>query len=82
MSLEEVIYEGLEKTGEQLVSVIASELAFREKPFVVSVKGRMPQWELVGLDGIQNLLAVQWKLFNIGRMAPATHQQALRKLRD
>ena len=43
MTLEEVIYGGLEKTGEQLVSVIASELAFQERPFVVSVKERMPQ---------------------------------------
>ena len=38
--------------------VIASELAFQERPFVVSVKERMPQWELIGLDEIQNLLAL------------------------
>jgi len=42
----------------------------------------MPQWDLIGLEGVQNLPAVQWKLLNIGRMAPAKHQQALRKLRD
>ena len=48
----------------------------------VSVKEGMPQWDLIGLEGVQNLPAVQWKLLNIGRMAPAKHSKALRKLRD
>jgi hypothetical protein len=82
MTSEEVTCDGLEKTREQLVSVIARELTIQERQFVVSVKERMPQWELIGLEGVQNLPAVQWKLLNIGRMAPAKHQQALRKLRD
>jgi hypothetical protein len=82
MTLEEMICEGLEKTREQLVSVIASELAFQGRPFVVLVKERMPHWELIGLEGVQNPPAVQWKLLNTGRMAPAKHPQALRKSRD
>ena len=66
MTLEEVTCEDLEKTREQLVSVIARELTIQERQFVVSVKERMPQWELIGLEGVQNLPAVQWKLLNIG----------------
>ena len=82
MTSEEVTCEDLEKTREQLVSMIARELTIQERQFIVSVKERMPQWDLIGLEGVQNLPAVQWKLLNIGRMAPAKHQQALRKLRD
>lgn len=82
MILEEVTCEDLEKTREQLVSMIARELTIRERQFIVSVKEGMPQWDMIGLEGVQNLPAVQWKLLNIGRMAPAKHQQALRKLRD
>ena len=82
MTLEEVTCEDLEKTREQLVSMIASELTIQERQFIVSVKEGMPQWGLIGLEGVQNLPAVQWKLLNIGRMAPAKHQQAVRKLRD
>jgi len=82
MTLEEVTCEELEKTREQLVSVIARELTIQERQFIVSVKEGMPQWDLIGFEGVQNLPAVQWKLLNIGRMAPAKHQQALRKLRD
>jgi hypothetical protein len=52
MTLEEVTCEDLEKTREQLVSVIARELTIRERQFVVSVKERMPQWGLIGLEGV------------------------------
>ena len=82
MAFEEVTCEGLEETRETLVSRITSDLTLQERQFIVSVKEGMPQWDLIGLEGVQNLPAVQWKLLNIGRMAPAKHQKALRKLRD
>jgi len=30
----------------------------------------------------ENLLAVKWKLFNIGKMDPLKHKKAVHKLRD
>jgi hypothetical protein len=48
--LEEVTGEDIEKTREQLVSVIARELTIQERQFVVSAKERMLQWELAGVD--------------------------------
>jgi hypothetical protein len=36
---------------------------------------------LLGVPGIENLPAVQWKLLNIGRMTHGKHREALRKLR-
>ena len=82
MTLEEVTCEELEETIKALVARIASDLTLQERQFIVSVKEGRPQWDLIGLDGVQNLPAVQWKLLNIGRMAPAKHQQAIRKLKD
>jgi predicted nucleotidyltransferase component of viral defense system len=82
MTLEEVICEDLEKTREQLVSMIARELTVKEKQFIVSVKEGIPRWDLLGIEGVENLPAVKWKLVNIGRMAPAKHKMAVRKLRD
>ena len=82
MALEEVTCEELERTREQMVSMIAKDLTIQERQFIVSIKEGMPQWDLIGVEGVQNLPAVQWKLLNIGRMAPSKHQQALRKLRD
>jgi len=79
---EEVTCEELVETRKDLVARIASDLTLSERKFIISVKEGNPQWDLIGLEGIQSLPAVQWKLLNIGRMAPAKHQQAVRKLRD
>ncbi len=82
MTLEGVTCEDLEKTREELVSMIARELTIQEKQFIVSVKEGMPQWDLIGIEGVDNLPAVKWKLLNIGRMNPSKHKKAVRKLRD
>lgn len=82
MTLEEVTCEELEKTREELISRIAKELTVQEKQFIVSVKEGRPQWELIGLEGVEDLPAVKWKLVNIGRMNPSKHEKAIRKLRD
>lgn len=77
-----VTCEELEETRKTLIAKIAHDLTLPERQFLLSVKEGTPQWDLLGLEGIQNLPAVQWKLLNIGRMAPAKHRQAVRKLRD
>ena len=82
MTLEAVTCEDLEKTREELVSMIAGELTIDEKQFIVSIKEGMPRWELIGIEGVENLPAVKWKLLNIGRMNPSKHKMAVRKLRD
>jgi len=82
MILEGITCEDLEKTREELVSMIARELTIQEKQFIVSVKEGMPQWDLIGIEGVHNLPAVKWKLLNIGRMNPSKHKKAVRKLRD
>jgi len=82
MAVEDVTCEDLEETRKTLVARIASDLTLPERQFILSVKEGNPLWDLIGLEGVQNLPAVQWKLLNISRMAPAKHQQAVRKLRD
>ncbi len=82
MTLEEVACEDMEKIRGKLVSMIARELTIQEKRFIVSVKEGMPQWDLIGIEGVENLPAVKWKLLNIRRMNPSKHNKAVRKLRD
>lgn len=82
MTFDEVTCDDLEKTRERLVSMISGELTVKEKKFIVSVKEGKPRWELLGIEGIENLPAVQWKLLNINRMNPAKHKKAIQKLRD
>lgn len=47
-----------------------------------TVKEGKPDWALLGVEGVERLPAVQWKLRNIGRMAQAKHQEQLGKLRE
>ena len=82
MTLEQVSCEDLEKTREKLVSMIAADLSVEEKQFIVSVKGGMPRWDLIGIEGVENLPAIKWKLLNISRMNPSKHKKAVHKLRD
>jgi len=81
MVLEPVTPEELKSIGEQLVSRLRKEMTQEERQFVVSVKEGNPQWNLLGVPGIENLPAVQWKLLNVGRMTRGKHWEALRKLR-
>ena len=49
---------------------------------MISVKEGIPRWDLLGLEGVENLPAVKWKLLNIRKMEPSKHRDAARKLRD
>ncbi|HDQ03589.1 MAG TPA: hypothetical protein ENN23_03330 [Deltaproteobacteria bacterium] len=62
--------------------MITGDLTVEEKQFIVSVKEGVPRWDLIGIEGVENLPAVKWKLLNIGRMSPSKHKKAVRKLRD
>jgi hypothetical protein len=70
----------LEEAREILVRKIHKGLTDKEKKFIVSVKKSKPEWELLGLRGIDLLPAVQWKLLNISRMGKVKQNAALKKL--
>lgn len=82
MTFENVTYENLIKTREQLVTAIKTGLTLDERQFIVSVKKGNPRWELLGIEGIKNLPAVKWKLLNIKEMDPSKHKKAVHKLMD
>ena len=82
MTLEGVTCEDLEKIREKLITMIAEELTVQEKQFIVSVKEGTPQWDQLGIEGVQNLPAIKWKLMNIEKMNPVKHKKAVHKLRD
>lgn len=82
MIAEEIAFEVLETTRDELVAIIQEELAPDERRFIVSIKQGQPLWDLLEIEGIKDLPAVKWKLLNISRMEPIKHQKAVHKLRD
>ena len=42
-----------------------NDLTPQEKEFILSVKEGTPIWKILGIEGIERLPAIQWKLRNI-----------------
>jgi hypothetical protein len=81
MTWESVSLNKLLATREEMIGLIKSGITVEERRFLLSVKEGDPQWDLLGIDGIADLPAVQWKLVNIRNMNRASHQQAVNKLK-
>ena len=82
MTLVKVSPEELEEARARLVKALRESMTDKERRFILSVKKGDPDWELIELEGIDRLPAVQWKLLNIAKMGKAKHRQALRKLEE
>jgi predicted nucleotidyltransferase component of viral defense system len=76
-----VKYEDLIDARETLVSKIRLGLTSPERQFLLSLKEGKPEWNLLGLVGIEKLPAIQWKLANIQKMKSRKHAEMLAKLR-
>ena len=74
-------FDRLISAREELVAAIHHGLTDADREFLVSVKNRRPRWNLLGLPGIADLPAVQWKLLNLGRMSASRHAAAVARLR-
>lgn len=79
---EDVSYEELVNVRSILVNHINKILTRDEKDFLISFKSGDPDWNLLGLDGITNLPAVQWKLFNIQKMKNDKRKALVSRLSD
>ena len=80
MTLAKVSPEELEEARARLVEAIRKDMTDKERRFIVSVKKAAPEWELIEVEGVDRLPAVQWKLLNIRKMDKAKHRQALKRL--
>jgi predicted nucleotidyltransferase component of viral defense system len=81
MAREAVTYEALVDARERMIATLADSITAEERQFLMSFKEGKPDWQLLGLNGVDRLPAVRWKLLNIGRMKPPAHAEALKKLK-
>ncbi|MBS0970747.1 nucleotidyl transferase AbiEii/AbiGii toxin family protein [Nissabacter archeti] len=70
----------LQAVREQLVAQIHAEMTSDERAFLLSFKRRQPDWALLGLDHIDQLPAVRWKLHNLSKMPADKHADAVKQL--
>lgn len=72
----------LSLTLNDLVRKLKKDLTFGERKFLISVKEMKPEWDLLGLDHIEKLPAVQWKLINLKKMEESKRKEAVDKLKS
>lgn len=82
MTIETVTLDELISVRSELIKAIKQSLTIDERKFILSVKNKNPQWELIGIDHVKALPAVKWKLKNINKMDIKKHSKAVKKLRD
>ncbi len=80
MTEEPVALNELVEIQRRLPSELVSQLDRDERAFLLSMKRGEPEWGRLGIDHLEQLPALQWKLRNIRRMNPAKHQEMLERL--
>jgi len=82
MTTEAVTLRELEETRERLFTELPAALDASECKFLLSMKKGEPDWEILGLPGIQNLPSLQWKLRNIEKLSanPGKHKDLVEVL--
>ena len=80
MTIDDCNLEDLINARKKLVTQLNKDLTNAEKKFLLSFKSCKPDWNLLGLNNIQDLPAVKWKLMNLGKMNKEKHATALSKL--
>lgn len=81
MTVDPVSYEDLINARATLVETLTRELTHGEREFLISLKAGKPKWHSIGIKGIEELPAVQWKLMNIKRIGAKKQKELLEKLR-
>lgn len=81
MTLHPVTIEELLAAKDVLLRTLRQQLTKDERMFILSFKEGQPDWKLIGLEGIEHLPAVQWKLMNIRRMSKEKHRASFEKLK-
>ena len=89
MTEEPVALADLEATREALIVNLRASFTSDDKRFLLSLKGGEPDWNLLGIPGVENLPAVRWKLLNLAKLEASrrvallnTLEQVLRDFGD
>lgn len=80
MTEEDVSVDSLIDIQRELPRMLVSALDDDERAFLLTLKRGDPEWERLGIDHVEELPALQWKLLNIRRMEKSKQQEALTRL--
>ena len=71
MTAEPVELKALLSARERMIAELQAELDANERKFVLSLARNEPDWALLGIEHLEQLPGVRWKLANLDRLAKA-----------
>jgi predicted nucleotidyltransferase component of viral defense system len=77
----EVTCDELIEVRNSLPDALLKSLTDDERRFLLSIKKGEPEWHLIGLEGIDRLPAIRWKVQNVQKMSREKHVTELQKLK-
>lgn len=80
MTTEPVSLDALVEVQHALAGQVREALDENEKAFLLSVKRGEPDWDCVGIEHLQDLPALRWKVMNVRKMGGEKRAEALAKL--
>ncbi|NCN40848.1 nucleotidyl transferase AbiEii/AbiGii toxin family protein [bacterium] len=81
MAEREVSLSELKAARELYINKLKNDLTDKERRFLLRLKLGTPDWDLLGIPGIDKLPSIQWKLQNIQKMKKDKHDQYVDLLR-
>ena len=82
MTTEKVKLTDILNASSELITTIKKTLTENEIKFLISWKNKKPEWQLMGIAGIENLPGVRRRLMNLERMEVKKHAAAYKKLKE
>ena len=65
-----------------LAPLLLDGFTMQERQFLLSMKSGDPDWNVLGIEGLEKMPALQWKLINIRKMDPGKRKEQLKMLQD
>lgn len=82
MTTEAVKLDDLLNARAKLIQSIKESLTMNEIKFLLSWKSKKPDWNLLGIDGVEDMPAVRRRLINLEGMDSKKHKVAYHKLEE
>lgn len=77
----EVPIKEMKKIQQSLAPMLVESIDDKERQFLLSLKQGEPDWNILGIEKLDQLPAIQWKLINIRKMDQKKRNSALERLR-
>jgi predicted nucleotidyltransferase component of viral defense system len=82
MTTEPVALKALVSARERMIAELKAGLDAAEREFLLSLARNEPNWDLLGIEHLEQLPGIRWKLENLGRLAKVNPKKLKEQARE